>query len=107
MAETQDVIEKIVITDFESEWWCARHWEPFKTGGPLLHAHACDNLTLALLNYPQFIAAVSKVERQWGCSLLEARRIVVTDWANRNPKLPICCILGDGVMAQVKSKSTR
>lgn len=107
MAETQEVIEKVVIADFISDWWCRAHWAPYESGPQLLHAHACHNLTLALLQYPPFNADARKVCAELGCSIIEARRIVVTDWAKRNPKKPVCCILGDAIMAQVQSRSTR
>lgn len=83
-----------------SQYWCARHWEPY--ANPLVADPAIDGRINKLVpqfvfTLPRFRKGIQMLMETRGLSAKNAGTLLVADWIKAAGK-PMCCILGDMTM---------
>jgi len=82
-------------------WWCSHHWEAFAHDKDAAK-RAADAIVKALATKPDLQRAVQQRQEKYRVGMSRAAGAVIDDWVGRND-MPVCCLLGDAVMEEIRS----
>lgn len=81
-------------------WWCTHHWQPYETDEPAGRL-ATVAMAQALTQRSDFKHVVQHRQAAYQVGMGRAIHAVIEDWVGRADK-PVCCLLGDALMANIE-----
>lgn len=83
-------------------WWCSHHWEAYANDKDAAE-RACYAIVKALTSKSDFQRAIQKRQERYKVGVSRAAAAVIEDWVGRND-MPVCCLLGDAVMEEIRAR---